>query len=200
MDFAPGPRKTRIFTAIVLGLAVFVSLAGPAAAQKKKKDKKAPATDASPADFLNDQQQIDYTISEVLGAWQVGDVERMHKDYVEDVSIVNGNWAPPIIGWANYAAQYKRERDQMQQVRMDRENTYIHIHGDTAWACYQWDFSAIVNGAPRAARGLTTLILVKADNKWKIAHDHTSVVQTSQPQTPGGNSTPAPQQPSNPNR
>lgn len=200
MDFAPGPRKTRIFTAIVLGLAVFVSLSGPAAAQKKKKDKKAPATDASPADFLNDQQQIDYTISEVLGAWQVGDVERMHKDYVEDVSIVNGNWAPPIIGWANYAAQYKRERDQMQQVRMDRENTYIHIHGDTAWACYQWDFSAIVNGAPRAARGLTTLILVKADNKWKIAHDHTSVVQTSQPQTPGGNSTPAPQQPSNPNR
>ena len=200
MDIVPGPQKTRIFSAIVVGLAVFLSVVGPSAAQKKKKDKKAPATDASPTDFLNDQQQIDYTISEVLGAWQVGDVERMHKDYVEDVSIVNGNWAPPIFGWANYAAQYQKERDQMQQVRMDRENTYIHIHGDTAWACYQWDFSAVVNGAPRAARGLTTLILVKADNKWKIAHDHTSVVQTSQPQTPGGNSTPAPQQPSNPNR
>lgn len=199
MDLVPGPRNTRKFTAVLLGLAVFLALASPAAAQKKKKNKKSAAADAtSPLDFMNDQQQIDYTISEVLGAWQIGDVERMHKDYMDDVSVVNGTWAPPIIGWANYAAQYKKERDLMQQVRMDRENTYIRVHGDTAWACYQWDFSALVNGEPRAARGQTTLIFVKMDNRWKIAHDHTSIVQTAQPGNPGNKLPVSPQQPDKP--
>lgn len=197
MALVPGPQKLRMCIALVLSVAVFAIIASPAGAQKKKKDKK-DANDVSPAAFLNDQQQIDYTISEVLGAWQIGDVERMHKDYVDDVSVVNGRWAPPIIGWANYAAQYKKERDEMQQVRMDRENTYIRVHGDTAWACYQWDFSAVVNGEPRAARGQTTLVFLKVDNKWKIAHDHTSVVQTAQPSAPENKPTPSSQQPGKP--
>lgn len=198
MALVPGPRKIQTCVAFLLSLAVLATVANSAMAQKKKKDKKDAASDVSPTAFLDDQQQIDYTISEVLGAWQIGDIERMHKDYVDDVSVVNGRWAPPIIGWANYATQSKRERDQMQQVRMDRENTYIRVRGDTAWACYQWDFSAVVNGEPRAARGQTTLVFVKVDNKWKIAHDHTSVVETAQPSTPENKPAPAPQKPGSP--
>ena len=74
----------------------------------------------------------------------------------------------------------------MQQVRMDRSNTYIKVNGNTAWACFQWDFAALMNGASSAARGQTTYVLVKRDNHWLIAHDHTSVVQTAQPQAPVG--------------
>jgi ketosteroid isomerase-like protein len=65
-------------------------------------------------------------------------------------------------------------------VRLDRSNTYIKVNGATAWACYQWEFSAVVNGAPAAARGQTTYVLVKKDARWLIAHDHTSVVQSTQ--------------------
>jgi len=155
---------------------------------KKKKKDDAPVVDnnsANPVIPLTDEQQIDYMISEVLGAWQIGDSARMHKDYSDDVSVVNGGWAPPILGWANYEALYKLQRSKMQQVRMDRNNTYIKVNGNTAWACYQWEFAAVIEGNPSAARGQTTYVFVKKDNHWLIAHDHTSVVQTAPAQAPG---------------
>src|SRR5260370_35669124 len=96
-----------------------------------------------------DEQRSDYTHSEMLGAWQLGDIEKLHKDYADDVAIVNGSWAPPILGWTNYLAVYEQQRARMQQVRMDRSNTYIKVSGTVGWACYQWDFAAVVED-PRA--------------------------------------------------
>jgi len=184
------PRFLASCTTICM-VAMVIAVAQPANAQQtdKKKKKNTPIVDnnsANPVVPLTDEQQIDYLISEVLGAWQIGDSARMHKDYADDVSVVNGGWAPPVLGWANYETLYKQQRAQMQQVRMDRSNTYIKVNGITAWACFQWDFAAIINGAPSAARGQTSYILVKRDNRWLIAHDHTSVVQTAQPQAPAG--------------
>jgi len=175
---------------VVLGL--LAGAVGSEAQNDKKKKKKndAAATDTSGTIIpLSDEQQIDYMISEVLGAWQIGDTARMHKKYVDDVSVVNGGWAPPILGWANYETLYKQQRTEMQQVRLDRSNTYIKVNGATAWACFQWDFAAVMNGTPSAARGQTTYVLVKKSNQWMIAHDHTSIVQSAQ--QPATNAPPA---------
>ena len=162
---------------------MFLACATPAAAQKKKKNDP-PPTDNKSALPMGDEQQVDYTISEMLGAWQLGDIERLHKDYADDVWVVNGNWAPPVFTWTNYLAAYQQQRSRMQQVRMDRSNTFIKMNGNFAWACYQWDFSAVVDGQPSAARGQTTLILEKRNDHWVIVHNHTSLAQTSQPATP----------------
>jgi uncharacterized protein (TIGR02246 family) len=191
MNFAGVSRGAQRLSALLcvvsmLGICVTSS---DAQQNDKKKKKNAPIVDnnsASPVVPLTDEQQIDYLISEVLGAWQIGDSARMHKDYADDVSVVNGGWAPPVLGWANYEALYKQQRAQMQQVRMDRSNTYIKVNGNTAWACFQWEFAAVINGGPSAARGQTTYVLVKKDSHWLITHDHTSVVQTAQPQAPAG--------------
>ena len=169
--------------------ATLILCAGSLNAQQKDKKKKkdAPTVDnssANPIVPMTDEQQIDYMISEVLGAWQIGDSARMHKNYSDDVSVVNGGWAPPILGWANYEALYKLQRSKMQQVRMDRSNTYIKVNGNAAWACFQWDFAAAIDGAPSAARGQTTYVFIKKDNHWLIAHDHTSVIQAPPAQTP----------------
>jgi len=43
-----------------------------------------------------------------------------------------------------------------------------------------------MDGTTAAARGQTTYVLVKKDNRWLIAHDHTSVVQTSKQVQPAG--------------
>jgi ketosteroid isomerase-like protein len=185
-------RSYRCIAALLLVLAL---LAGATTAEaqddKKKKKKNQPAAADTPGTIipLSDEQQIDYMISEVMGAWQIGDTERMHKNYVDDVSVVNGGWAAPIIGWANYEILFKQQRAAIQQVRLDRSNTYIKVNGATAWACYQWEFSAVVNGTPSAARGQTTYVLVKKDNHWLIAHDHTSLVQSVQ--QPATNAPPA---------
>ena len=161
--------------------------------KKKKKNQPAADSGSNPIVALSDEQQIDYMISEVLGAWQIGDTDRMHKNYADDVSVVNGGWAAPIIGWSNYETLYKQQRATMQQVRMDRSNTYIKVNGATAWACYQWEFAAVINGTPSAARGLTTYVMVKKDGHWLIAHDHTSIVQSfQQPATNSPAGTPPP--------
>jgi ketosteroid isomerase-like protein len=180
---------------VFLAAAFFLTCVSPAAAQKEKKQKKekTPPADTSKAIIpMSDEQQIDYMLSEMLGAWQLGDIERLHKYYADDVSIVNGGWAAPILGWTNYLALYQQQLTRMQQVRMDRLNTYIKVSGTVAWACYQWDFAAVVDGQPSAARGQTTLVLEKRNNQWLIVHNHTSLVQNLTAPTPGG--TPAPPQ------
>ncbi len=177
-------RGIKTAVALILGAALFLACGSPAAAQKKKKTDTPAATDTMPSVPMGDQQQVDYTISEMLGAWQLGDIEKLHKDYADDVSIVSGNWAPPIFTWANYLASYQEQHNRMQQVRMDRTNTYIKLNGNFAWACYQWDFSALFDGQPTVARGQTTLILEKRNNHWVIVHNHTSQVPTAQPIAP----------------
>ncbi len=71
----------------------------------------------------------------------------------------------------------------MQQVRLDRTNTYIKVSGTVGWACYQWDFGGTVDGQPMISRGQTTLVMEKRNNRWLIVHNHTSVAQGAPPTT-----------------
>lgn len=123
-----------------------------------------------------EEQKIDVLLSEMLAAWQIGDVELLHKYYAEDVMAVSGVYEPPVIGWTNYAAAYRAQRQRIQQVRMDRRNTYIIVRGNVAWATYQWEFSALADGQPSGARGHSTIILEKRGGQWLIVLNHTSMV------------------------
>jgi len=179
--------------AIIAMLVLACSL--PAAAQKDKKKKseaQQPADSTNPLVPMSDENQIDYMISEMLGAWQIGDVEKLHKDYADDVTVVNGAYAPPIIGWTNYLAIYQQQRTRIQQVRMDRSNTMIKVAGNIAWACYQWDFAAVTDGAPTTAQGQTTLVMEKRNNHWVIVHNHTSMVPPTNTGSTNGNATQPP--------
>jgi ketosteroid isomerase-like protein len=195
-------RSLRALFTFAICIAVFFSMASPAAAQKEKKKKK----DANASDDAHiklpmpDEQQIDYAISEMLGAWQLGDIDRLHKGYADDAVFVSAVWAPPIFGWSNYLPLYQQQHARTQQVRLDRINTFIKVSGAVAWACYQWDFSGTVDGQPMTTRGQTTLVFEKRSDRWLIVHNHTSVAlptpgNTVQPAGPAGTPT---QQPSKP--
>lgn len=157
------------------------------AAQKDKKKKKEDADNTKP--LLSDEQQINYMLSEMMGAMQVGDVDKLHSTYADDVSMVSDNWAPPIMGWANYLAIYQQQRAHMQKVRMDRINTYIKVKGDVAWACYQWNFIATMDGQPIQSQGQTTVVMEKRNGHWVIVHNHSSLASPA----PATTTTPAPQ-------
>ncbi len=186
-------RSLRTLFTLAICLVIFLSMVSSAAAQKEKKKKK----DANASDDAHlklpmpDEQQIDYAISEMLGAWQLGDIDRLHKAYADDAVFVSGFWAPPIFGWSNYLPLYQQQHARTQQVRLDRLNTFIKVSGAVAWACYQWDFSGTVDGQPMTSRGQTTLVFEKRSDRWLIVHNHTSVAlptpaNAAQPAVPAG--------------
>ncbi|MCU1240513.1 MAG: hypothetical protein JWO71_1239 [Candidatus Acidoferrum typicum] len=182
-------RTLRALFTFAICFVVFLSTAAPAAAQKEKKRKKDAnaSEDAHIKLPMPDEQQIDYAISELLGAWQLGDIDRLHKAYADDAVFVSGVWAPPIFGWSNYLPLYQQQHARTQQVRLDRMNTFIKVSGTVAWACYQWEFSGTVDGQPMTTRGQTTLVFEKRNDRWLIVHNHTSVALP----TPGSPAQPA---------
>ena len=191
------PMVRRALLALITAVFVLVSAAPVAAQKDKKKKTDQSATDSSKLAFpLTDEQQIDYMLSEMLGAWQLGDIEKMHAKYSDDVSMVNGSWAPPVIGWTNYLAIYQQQRARMQQVRLERSNTYIKVSGNMGWACYQWDFSGLVDGQPVQSQGHTTVVVQKQGDHWIIVHNHTSQVPGAPPSLPAN--APPLQQPAKP--
>ncbi len=168
---------TRWCALLLTATALLFFAVSPAAAQKKKKDAPPPPTDSAPVVPLPDQQQVDIVISQMLGAWQLGDTDRLRKAYADDVIVVQGVYAPPVMGWTNYLASYQQSRQRMNRVRLDRANTFIKVDGNDAWACYQWDFAAVVDERTSTAQGQTTLVFQKRDGKWLIVLNHTSLVQ-----------------------
>jgi ketosteroid isomerase-like protein len=186
-------------TFLALGLCLLILAAGATQASAQQKDKKnknnsplPTATTNGPTIPMSDEQLIDYLISTNLGAWQVGDVDKLHETYADDVTIVQGPYLPPVVGWNNYLPLYQLQHARMQQVRMDRTNTVVKLNGSCAWATFQWDFSATIDGQPSASQGHMTFVMEKRNGKWVITLNHTSVAEQSAPKqfTPAGSTQP----------
>jgi ketosteroid isomerase-like protein len=196
----PRSAWVRFFAALITIL--FFSSA--AAAQKKKKD--APLdTSPMPAMPMPVPDRIDTNIGEMLGAFQAGNIEAMHKYYSDAVVFVRAAYEPPVVGWQNYAALEQQQRAAFPGgISLIRKNTSIYYRGEVAWASYQWQFDATYMGRPYTARGQTTLVLTKEGDNWLIVHNHTSQIcdasmcgeqnQAPQPQ-PAPQNTPAPTKP-----
>ncbi len=184
---------------LVLFLTVMTS---PAAAQKKKDKKKDAPAEATSAilSALPDTQVVDQTIGQALGYWQIGDVNSMHQYYSDDVVVVSGAWEPPVIGWEAYSRAYQAQRARVMTGRMDRLNTYSKVYGNSAWATYQWVYTATSpDGKLSEFHGHTTLVLNKVGERWVIVLDHSSLAPEAAPvgPAPSGNVA-APAQPSRP--
>jgi ketosteroid isomerase-like protein len=176
------PQSSRVYRAALGFLFCLAFLLGSASQaesqQKDKKNKKdTPAASNTSVIPLTDEQQIDYMLSTMLGAWQVGDPEKLHQCYADDVTIVSAAWSAPVFDWKNYLPLYQQQRARMTQVRMDRSNTFTKVNGTSAWATYQWDFSGTVDGQPMTSQGHTTLVMEKRNGKWLIVLNHTSVAE-----------------------
>jgi ketosteroid isomerase-like protein len=155
---------------LAVGITVALGTSGlllPAQEKQAQQPSVVPATD---------EQKVDLTVSEMLAGWQIGDMELLRKAYADDVMVVSGLFEPPVVGWPNYANAYRQQRARMEQVRMERRNSYITLRGNVAWVAYQWEFTAIADGRAAAAQGHTTLILEKRGGRWLIVHNHTSIV------------------------
>ena len=189
--------KTTFAHYLIAAALMLSSAVSSPADQKNQKNKKAPAPDAATAALAPSiPTQIDQAIGEMLGAFQLGDVETMHKYYADNATFVSGSYAPPVVGWQNYVPVYLAGMAGFQGIQLIRRNTYVYNTDDVAWAMYQWEFLSTYNGKPFSAEGQTTLIFDKVGDKWLIVHNHTSQVsvpqaaiqQSATPQQPAQNS------------
>lgn len=164
-------------------MAILVITSGAAWAQKKPKNK---AADQSPMPTVPVpvSDEIDRDIGEMLAAFQLGKIEMMHKYYSDNAVFVSGAYAPPIVGWQNYVVDYQRSLAAFQGMQLIRRNTNVFVHGDIAWASYQWEFLSSYQNKPYSAHGQTTLILQKVGESWLIVHNHTSQVCDQVPEQP----------------
>jgi ketosteroid isomerase-like protein len=188
-----GMRAGWMFLALVLAVT-------PVAAQKKDKNKKTTKANAdAEADLrsvmppLPDTQAVDQAVGEMLGYWQIGDIDSLHKYYADNVVMVSGAFEPPVIGWDNFVRAYQAQRANVTGQRLERSNTYIKVNGDSAWATYQFLYDAIVaEGKVVQFRGHTTLVLNKIAGRWVIVLNHSSIVDSTNPSAtaPAGSAPP----------
>jgi ketosteroid isomerase-like protein len=180
MHFGNSALQSRLI-GVLAAIFVLAVTCNPSFAQKNKNSKDNSKQDeANPVSIPAgpDADQIEEDIGQMLAAFQLGNVELMHKYYADSVTFVSGDFAPPIMGWQNYVPLYERQKAGFQSMQLVRRNTIIFPHGDVAWAMYQWEFSALLNGAPYDLRGQTTLVFNKVGGNWLIVHNHTSSIPT----------------------
>ena len=195
-------REKKFLRAVLLGVLALSVLAGDVAAQKPKKKKDEPPApqpmvQSTPGPTRGPESDIiDYMISEMLAAWQIGDASALQKYFAENVIVVSGVYEPALVGWANYQPAYLRQRERMTEVRLERKNTYIVVKGANAWATFNWEFSALVDGKPMVARGQWSLVMERSGDRWIITLNHTSVTDQQNPQSqPGPSAVPVQQNP-----
>lgn len=176
-------------------VAIFCVASAASAGQKKKKAKDADATPPALAGPHAQEDQINQDIGEMLAAFQLGDVNTMHKYYADNATFVSDLNEPPLVGWQNYAAAYDRQRAAFHGVQVIRRNTLVFTHGDVAWASYQWEFLADADGRPYSMLGHTTLVFEKVGENWLIVHNHTSQVSPQQTGAPQNRLTSTPANP-----
>ena len=164
-------------------------------AQKQTAQKDAAQKDASPLLAPTDDQAVDMAITEMLGAWQIGNIELLKKHYAENVLVVSGVWEPPLIGRDKYIEAYERQRARVHGVQLNRSNTFIRVNGNVAWAVYQWTFTGEVDGQPTGYRGDTTLVFEKQGGQWLIMTNHTSIANMPQAAPAPQPNPPAPAKP-----
>ena len=172
------PRATlRLRKFALIAAAFLFAIAVPTHAQKTK-IKQVPEPPGPP---VAENHVIDFAIAQMLGAWQIGDAEKMHKFYADDVLVVSEAWEAPIYTWANYLPSYQSQHSRMSSIRVDRTNTVVRVKENSAWATYQWELSAIVGSNKITARGDTTLVFEKRNGTWLIVLNHTSVTPDAAP-------------------
>jgi uncharacterized protein (TIGR02246 family) len=182
----------------ILALAAVLIVPSFASGENQKNKKKSKEKDDAGigSTLLPDNQAIDLLVSQMLGAWQAGDAEGMHKYYADDIMVVSGAWETPIIGWANYVRAYQAQFARTSGARMERTNSYTKVIGDAATITYQWQFVGNVDGRVTQAFGHTTLVMQKRAGIWVIVLNHTSAVPAEE--TPAGSPSSANTQPANP--
>jgi len=81
---------------------------------------------------------------------------------------------------------YKRLMGGMfSERKLSPRDISVHVHGDSAWAEFYWDFAAKLrtDGSAVTTHGRETQVYWKVDGRWRLVHVHYSGMPFSQNRT-----------------
>ncbi len=111
------------------------------------------------------------------------DIERVAHLYKRDDGFMAYDLSPPnggYAGWRSYEAAWHRIMANYASFHLEaNDDLRVKRVGDVAWASFSFRvWGARQGGLPYQAEGRVTLIWLRENGKWLIAHEHVSTPRT----------------------
>lgn len=101
-----------------------------------------------------------------------------------DLGSLDAIYAPDVVvfenggenrGWPDYRDRHLGpDLKEMKELRYRTTNVIVVPGADLAWATFDYELHAVVNGAAVAVRGKGTMVFKRTPAGWRIAHEHNS--------------------------
>ena len=137
-----------------------------------------PPTGNSQADFPMERSQIEHRLQEVFAAATAKDFNRLDSYHFYGPKFTKFSGSSPER--LDASAGRKGEHDGLKAVsglKMRADALKIDVFGDVGIATFILDYSFDSGGETKHAQERTTMVFVKENGAWKIAHEHLSPVK-----------------------
>ena len=124
----------------------------------------------------DDIRAIEGLLSQFGAAVAAGDIEAIRAAYCpEAISVFTGS-AGRVRGVSDIVEVWSRHIDAWGDVTIDRTDTLVRIHGDTAWATFTWSGSGSADGNRYEVGGERwSVVLLWEGGSWRFAQTHSSL-------------------------
>jgi ketosteroid isomerase-like protein len=138
---------------------------------------------AKPADPDQGRKEIEQLLQTYLRSVKTADVALASTVWMQRPDIVVVTPLGRYEGWDN--VQRELYVNFLQKAFLERDlqasNVHIRVNGDSAWAIFDWSFSAkMANGQPMTSKGRESHVYEKTANGWRIVHLHYSGIMPQQ--------------------
>src|SRR5262245_51820830 len=122
------------------------------------------------------QQQVERTLRDIMEAARRKDLDRIEAFHLYGPKFTKfDDWEPLDRQDAEQCRRSEREGlEAAETAEFSFGNLKVDIFGHVAIATFVLDESVRVGGETITAKARSTLVFVKVENDWKIAHEHFS--------------------------
>jgi ketosteroid isomerase-like protein len=140
-----------------------------------------------------DSQAVIATLDAFAAAYQATDVDAIHRLTLPDgqFSHIEGTFAD--WSWESYAGHLAEEMPSFSETRYQLSNIRPETHGEMAFATFDWSLDVVIlsdqfegGRHPVSMQGIGTVVLIKAEGRWKLRHLHTVRAKAPDPESSVG--------------
>ncbi len=123
----------------------------------------------------DDIQAIDALLTRFEAAVVQADIETIRSSFCEDaVSVFTGS-SGPVRGVDGIVALWAEHLSPWSDVVVDRTDTFVRIHADTAWATFIWNGAGSTKSGRYVLVGERWSVVLLWEDGWRFAQTHSSL-------------------------